>query len=223
MPFDDTEFVDREFPPAPPAGGAFSRGQAATPMTSRAPTREELDAQVTSTQQQLAKLREAQEQLERAKAELEEMRRRRAEFQTGRAEMQDQLTRAVGLLGNAEFEARRSAEQMSKSLAGIRHYLGQVQAINEQAWTDADWTQHLSSALAVIDSARMELHSARLQWPVLDGEKTSVLPGAPLPAAATLADLPLARLLKLGLALTWPLLVAALAAIVVLAVSLNRR
>ena len=108
MPFDDTEFVDREFPPAPAPGPSLARQQGGlAPGPSRAPSREDLDAQVTSTQQQLAKLREAQEQLERAKAELEEMRRRRAEFHGGRAEMQDQLTRAVGLLGNAEFEARR--------------------------------------------------------------------------------------------------------------------
>lgn len=177
---------------------------------------------MTSTQQQLAKLREAQEQLERAKAELEEMRRRRAEFQSGRAEMQDQLTRATGLLGNAEFEARRSAEQMSKSLAGLRHSLEQVQAINEQAWTDADWTQHLSRSLTIIESARMELNSARLQWPVLDGERAAASP-AMSASMQTLADLPLRRLLRLGLALTWPLLVASLAAVIVLALALGRR
>jgi hypothetical protein len=38
-----------------------------------------------------------------------------------------------------------------------------------------------------------------------------------------LADLPTGRLLKLGLALTWPLLVAALAAVAVLGFALNRR
>ncbi len=223
MPFDETEFVDREFPSTPAPGTSYARPQGLHgAASSRAPSREDLDAQVTSTQQQLAKLREAQEQLERAKAELEEMRRRRAEFQTGRAEMQDQLTRAVSILGNAEFEARRSAEQMSKSLAGIRHYLDQVQAVDEQAWTDSDWTQNLSSALGVIDSARMELHSARLLWPVLDGEKPFPVP-ASQSSAASLADLPLPRLLRLGLALTWPLLVASLVAIMVLALSLNRR
>lgn len=219
MPFDDTEFVERELPSAP----ALARTPASSAPASRAPSREDLDAQVTSTQQQLAKLREAQEQLERAKAELEEMRRRRAEFQGGRAEMQDQLTRAVGLLGNAEFEARRSAEQMSKSLAGLRHALEHVQAINDQAWTDADWTQQLSRALAVIESARMELNSARLHWPLLDGERPVTHPGTQASQVATLADLPLSKLLKLGLALTWPLLVAALAAVVVLALALNRR
>ncbi len=217
MPYDDTEFVERDFAPA------TAVNRAAAPAAGRAPSREDLDAQVTSTQQQLAKLREAQEQLERAKAELEEMRRRRAEFHNGRAEMQDQLTRAVEILGNAEFEARRSAEQMSKSLAGLRHSLEQVHAINEQAWTDSDWTQNLSRSLSVIESARMELHSARLHWPVLDGARGGPA-AAPVPATAGgLADLPTGRLLKLGLALTWPLLVAALAAVAVLGFALNRR
>lgn len=219
MPYDDTEFVEREFPPGPSAGrtSAVAAGRGA------APSREDLDAQVTSTQQQLAKLREAQDQLERAKAELEEMRRRRAEFQNGRAEMQDQLTRAVELLGNAEFDARRSAEQMAKSLAGLRHSLEQVQSINEQAWTDSDWTQNLSRALTVIESSRMELNSARLHWPVLDGARATAGAAASPAASLGLADLPTGRLLRLGLALTWPLLVAALAAVVVLALALNRR
>mgnify|MGYP003348738698 CR=1 FL=1 len=61
------------------------RGSAA--LSSRAPTREDLDAQVTATQQQLAKLREAQEQLERARSELEEIghRVRRIETRLARA------------------------------------------------------------------------------------------------------------------------------------------
>ena len=113
MPFDETEFVDRDYP-ASSSATATTAPRGATSLSPRAPTREDLDAQVTATQQQLAKLREAQEQLERARSELEEMRRRRAEFQNGRGEMRDQLTRAVGLLENAEFESRRNAEQMTR-------------------------------------------------------------------------------------------------------------
>ena len=61
--------------------------------TGRAPTREELDSQLTATQQDLAKLREAQEQLERAKAAIEEMRRRRA-FETPTERKQRKLRSA---------------------------------------------------------------------------------------------------------------------------------
>ena len=74
MAFEGTDFEDTDYSKPRPS---------ATP--GRAPTREELDSQLTGTEQHLAKLRETQEQLERARIALEEMRRRRAEFAAGLA------------------------------------------------------------------------------------------------------------------------------------------
>ena len=51
-----TDFVDTD---------CYSNPRSASASTPRAPSREDLDAQLTGTQQQLAKLREAQDQLER--------------------------------------------------------------------------------------------------------------------------------------------------------------
>ena len=131
MAFDGTDFVDTDYSgprPIPPGG--------------RAPTREELDAQLSGTQQQLAKLREAQDQLERARAAVEEMRRRRAEFTNGRAEMRQALTRGIGMLEKAELDPRRDAEQLAKSLDGLRTALGQIERLNEQSWTAETWEHH---------------------------------------------------------------------------------
>ena len=82
----------------------------------RAPTREEVDRKVVEAQQKLAELKRAQEDLERERAALEELRRRQTEFQTGRQEMIHNLTRGLGLLEEAEFNARRDAEQMVKTI-----------------------------------------------------------------------------------------------------------
>lgn len=221
MPYDDTDFVDRDFPPAP---ASATSGRPTPPSGSgRAPSREDLDAQVTATQQQLAKLREAQEQLERAKSELEEMRRRRAEFQSGRTELQDLLTRGIGLLEKSEFEARRDAEQMTRSLDGLRSSLIAVENLREEAWTDATWGQELSRALTTIENARMELNSARLKWPVIDSTQPFTPPGTAPGTIPSLIDLPLPKLLRLGLALTWPLLVVGMGAVIVLGIALLRR
>ena len=69
MALDGTDFVDTDLRTS---GGSSPRlataGQSVSAVSGRAPTREELDSQLTATQQDLAKLREAQEQLERAKA-----------------------------------------------------------------------------------------------------------------------------------------------------------
>ncbi len=222
MPYDDTEFVDRDFPsPHPATASTVNRPSGAG--TGRAPTREDLDAEVTATQHQLAKLREAQEQLERARSELEEMRRRRADFQNGRTDLRDQLTRGIGFLEKAEFEARRDAEQMARSLDGLRTAFGQIESLQEETWTDTSWGQELSRGLTVIDNARMELNSARLKWPVLDGLHAGQPNLVATPSSMGLADLPLRVLLRIGLALTWPLLLLGGTAIIVLSFALLRR
>src|SRR5512139_718203 len=110
--YDATEFVDGDFEGRRLPHSAASGGAAGS-----APSREEVDSKVLEAQQKLAELKRAQETLERERAALEETRRRQAEFQTGRQEVVQQLTRGLGLLEEAEFSARRDAEQMAKTLA----------------------------------------------------------------------------------------------------------
>lgn len=200
MALDGTDFVDTDFtsPRAPSPGP-------------RAPTREELDAQLTGTQQQLAKLREAQEQLERTRAAVEEMRRRHAEFTAGRTETLQALTLGIGLLEKAEQDARRDAEQMARTLEGLRSSLEQVERLNEQAWTSDTWEQELTRALAVIKNARLEFQSASQKWPLLDGRSPVNASASGSAEASHWPQLPLGQLWRLGLALTWPLVLGALA------------
>src|SRR2546425_13118056 len=114
--FVESDFVDSDFQAAKKS--PFAAAAAGGP--NRPPTREELDSGVADAQQRLMELKRAQEELERERSALEEARRRRIEFQTGREEMQQHLTRGVGRLEEAEFNARRDAEQMAKTLAELR-------------------------------------------------------------------------------------------------------
>lgn len=206
MALDGTDFVDTDL--RNPGGSSprlATAGQSASGSVGRAPTREELDSQLTATQQDLAKLREAQEQLERAKAAIEEMRRRRGEFQTGREEMLQNLLRGVALLEQAEMNLRRDAVQMGRTLDGLRGALTQVQGLNEQTWTDTTWETELARALAAIENARMEWNQARLAWPVLEGGASAPAPSSPASSAVSpLAGLSGAQWARLGLALNWP-------------------
>src|SRR5664279_203633 len=129
--YDPTDFVDDDFQAhkAPVAVGGFS---GAVP---RAPTREEVDVKVGEAQQKLAELKRAQEELERERAGLEETRRRRIELETGRQELVHNLTRGLGLLEEAEFNSRRDAEQMSKSITALREGLGKIESVHEEHWT----------------------------------------------------------------------------------------
>src|ERR1700704_3037178 len=129
--YDATEFVDNDFQSHK---SPFSAASASAGQSHRAPTREEVDSRVAEAQQKLAELKRAQEGLERERAALEETRRRQLEFQTGRQEMVHNLTRGLGLLEEAEFNARRDAEQMSKALVELREALTKVEAIREEGW-----------------------------------------------------------------------------------------
>ena len=214
--YDASEFVDTDFVAHKSTYGAPG---------SAAPTRQEVDRQVVAAQQKLAELKSAQEELERQRGELEELRRRQNEFQTGRQEMIQNLTRALGLLEEAEFNARRDAEQMAKTGADFKTALAKVQAIRDEGWTKDNFGVELTRALTAIENARMEWNAARLKLPVLQGEhRPAAQGGGNAPAATTsLADLSLGQLCKIGFALTWPLLAVAVTALGILLLVLLKR
>jgi len=212
-PHDSSEFIDTEF--------------TAHKSPFAAPTREDTDRKVVDAQQKLVELKRAQEELERERAGLEELRRRQTEFITGRQEVIQQLTRGVGLLEEAEFAARRDAEQMVKALADFRAALAKVQAIHDETWTKENFQMELTRALTAVENARMEWNSARLKIPVLAGETRTaaaagINPGATA-ASPSLADLGFGPLCKIGLAFTWPLLLAGLGILAVLIAMLARK
>ena len=218
--YDATEFVDTDFQAHKSPSGASAPND---PF--RAPTRDEVDRKVVEAQQKLAELKHAQEDLERERAALEELRRRQTEFQTGRQEMIHHLTRGLGLLEEAEFNARRDAEQMVKTVADFRDALDKIQAIHDDTWTKDNFSIELTRALTTIENARMEWNGARLKFSVLDGEvKEAAGPGeAPAAAVSPFASMSFGELCRFGLAMTWPLVLIALIALGVLVAVLMRR
>jgi hypothetical protein len=217
--YDATEFVDTDF--------QAHKSPYGTPAPSdplRAPTRDEVDRKVVEAQQKLAELKRAQDDLERERAALEELRRRQTEFQTGRQEMIHHLTRGLGLLEEAEFNARRDAEQMVKTVTDFRDALDKIQAIHDETWTKENFSIELTRGLTTIENARMEWNSARLKFSVLSGELKEESPteAVPAPAASPFASASFGELCRFGLAMTWPLVLVALGALAVLVAVLSR-
>lgn len=135
------------------------------------------------------------------------------------------LTRGLGLLEEAEFSARRDAEQMARALADLRDALAKVQAVHEEAWTKDNFSTELTRALTTLENARMEWNAARLKLPVLTGQVSeggATAPGGAAPAPSLLATHRFGELCRVGLALTWPLAAVALLALAALLVALMR-
>jgi len=216
---DASEFIDDDFQAARKSPSAVTGNPFATVPSDaqRAPTREEVDSKVGETHQKLAELKRVQQELERERAALEETRRRQSEFTAGRHEMVQNLTRGLGLLEEAEFASRRDAEQMAKTLADLREAQTKIQSIHEDAWTKDNLNVELTRALTIIENARMEWNGARLKFGVLSGPAAA----QPAPDQAkneleSLGEKNFLQLCKLGIALTWPLALAALAIFVAL-------
>ena len=232
--FDESEFIDTDYESSRHAVGRGTGTIANAPVMSsmphsdpshRPPTREEIESRVSDTHARLADLKRAQEQLERERSALEEARRRRIEFHTGRDEMLNHLTRGVEILKEAEFSARRDAEQMSKSLVDLREALEKVETLKEENWTQENWNTELTRALTTLENARMEWNSSRLKWPVLDGalkdpeeekrEKTGI--------SSFLEGKGFWEICQIGLVLTWPIVLAALVGMTAISVFLLLR
>jgi len=227
--FDESDFVDSDFVATQKNfGSAGIASTIAAPMApptttmNRPPSREELESKVNETQARLAELKRAQEDLERERAALEEARRRRIEFQNGREEMLQHLTRGVGILEEAEFNARREAEQMRQTVNDMRAALDKVQAMDEKQWSEENWQQELTKALTTLENARMEWNSARVKFAILDGALKAPDAENNEKGAALLQGQSFADLCRLGFALTWPVAVAIGGALIVIALILKK-
>ena len=125
------------------------------------------------------------------------------------------LTRGLGLLEEAEFKQRQEAEQMVKTIGDFGDALRKIEAIHDETWNKENFNVELTRALTAIENARMEWNTARLKLPALSPEalKQTEEKTAPTPAASPLANLSFGELCKIGLAMTWPLVLVALAAL----------
>ena len=221
--YDATEFLDGDYEAqkSPRSGGPGVPAPAG-----RAPSREEVDSKVAEAQQKLADLKRAQEELERERAALQETRRRQAELQTGRDEMVHNLTRGLGLLEEAEFGARREAEQMAKSIGELREALVKIQAINEATWTRDNFSVELTRGLTALENARMEWNTARLKFQVLSRSPEGPAGSAAAvssPQASPFWSCSFGEMCRVGFALTWPVAGALLVALGVIAALLLRK
>ena len=219
---DESDFVDRDLE-AMQESGTPSFGAddstATTPLS-----QEELTSRVTEKQQKLAELKREQEEIEREKNELEEARKRSNELTTGREEMVQYLTRGIGLLKEAELSSGRTAEQLAMTVSDLQGSLNKINSIAEEEWKEENGSVELTRALTTIENARLEWNSARLKWPVLDGE-TGLAPAGDAQSQTEerpgLEQLSFRQLSRMGLAFTWPLVVVGVAIVILLTLQLS--
>ena len=166
----------------------------------------EVKTKLDTMREQLQALRRQQEELERQKGDLEELRRKQDEYAHGKAEMLDNLTRALVTLEREQLQAQRLVELCENTSTAFKDYLERLHAVNDAEWTSANLRTELSHALGLIDDSRMEFNRARAKLHCLDTEAANA-PAAPVEAAG-IDWKEIARYARLGAAASAPLILA---------------
>lgn len=166
--------------------------------------KEEVDTKLDAARDQLTALRRQQEELEQQKADLEELRRKQDEYTRGKAEMIENIARALVALEHEQLRSERSAEQCEQTTVALKDYLDQLHAIHDDNWSSVTIRTELSRALGVIENSRLEFNRARTKLDCLNPSAGQ----AALTAAPAAPENELIRYAKLGAAASAPLIVA---------------
>lgn len=114
----------------------------------------EISQQIDGAARELDELRRRQDELERQKNELSELGRKQAEYDTGKRDIIDKLTRAVGRIERQEERVTRLQELLSVMRARFHDTLSEVRGLNEENWPEDRFEMELNKALVVVEDAR---------------------------------------------------------------------
>ena len=131
---------------------------------------ENLSQELQEQQEKLIELKHRQEEIERRKRELEELNRKRQELTVGQKEMKERLTRAVAILENAEYDARKEIEQIQVTYRMFTEHLDAIEAIDPNKWPTETIDDQLTKSLSRIDHARAVYAQARVRIDALSGK-----------------------------------------------------
>ncbi|MFL6526724.1 MAG: hypothetical protein ACJ8IQ_01365 [Chthoniobacterales bacterium] len=176
---------------------------------------EMLDSQVRKAQEQLIALRHEQDRIEKQKRELEELTRRQEELERGRAEMTDKLSRSLVILEREAYDSQKKLEQIRATHESFTQHLQLLESIDSKSWNPGDLPKELSRALSTVDDARAEFSQQRSR---LEAAATNTDPDINLPEVApgtgALGGRTFAQWVQIGLAVTLPLIIFGLIALI---------
>lgn len=228
-PFESSEFVDEEYEASVAASDeatSTSTGPTVAPSQASSLNQEtnnlsptkKLDHQLEDASAEIEALKQKKAALEFEKTQLEESRRRRHELLNGHREILGHLERATALFEKQATEARRRAEQLERSFDGLTEALESVKKVQPDQWTADQWTADLARGLATVDNARMEWHACQKKWPELTQAPNTGDENASLPAqkqSSTVPENNFWNWVKIGMAVTLPITVTGLIALIV--------
>ena len=177
--------------------------------------KQELDSKVAGAMEELEKLRKRQEDLDLQRKDLEDLRKRQEDYQRGKREMSDRLNQSLVTLEKEELQASRLAELLSATRKRFKAMLNDVQSIDEETWPEEAIRDELNKAATLVDDVRMEYNKAVAKIDAVSGDAKTPPSAAAHPAVifeesrrvVEETEKGFGYWLKVGLAITLPLIV----------------
>jgi predicted RNase H-like nuclease (RuvC/YqgF family) len=175
-----------------------------------------LDSQVQKAQEQLLQLRRQADVIEKQKRELEELSRRQEELERGRAEMTDKLSRSLVILEREGYDCQKKLEQIRATHESFTQHLQLLESIEPKSWNPSELPKELSRALSTVDDARTEFSQQRSRLEASGNGETGEI-GLPEVRTGTagLGGKSFLEWMQIGFAVTLPLIIFALMALLV--------
>ena len=180
--------------------------------------KQELDHKVAGALEELEKLKMRQEDLDRTRKDLEDLRKRQDDYQHGKQEMMDRLNQSLVTIEKEEIQASRLAEMLNATRKRFKAMLGDLQAIDEEAWPEETIRDELLKAAALVDDVRMEYNKSVSKIDAIGGGGQAQGGGAGHPPVifeegrhiVAEPEKNFGYWLKVGLAITLPLIIVLL-------------
>ena len=180
-------------------------------LTRMAKHKQDVDENVVQAAQELERLRKRQETLEREKRELEEIRRKQEEYERGKRDVIERLGQSLITMEKDELQAERMAELLNATRKQFKEMLAEVEKLNEALWPEERFGEELTKALALVKDTRMEYNKSLSKIEAAGGTEVRIASsvsamGEP-PRLNYDEERPFGYWLKVGMAVSLPLIV----------------
>jgi len=187
-------------------------------LTRMARHKEEVNTQVATAKGEIERLKRRQGDLEREKQTLEDLMEKQEQYERGKQEMIDKLTESLVSLERLEDAAARQVEIYSSTRQRFGDYVEELHRMNDSEWTDESLREELNKAVVQIDTVRKEFVKAQAAVeaaggpPKLFDESRTRLPGID---SEDVEPKGFATWLKIGFAVSLPLIVIIVIAVII--------
>jgi len=143
-----------------PEKDSTTLGHATCASGRMAEQRERLINQVADSTEEIERMRMRQEELEQEKSKIVEIARKQDEYARGKTEIIDNLSKSIILTEKDEVQANRMVELLSATRLRFKDMLTEIRGIKEETWNDDVFAEELNRSLALVEDCRMEYSKA---------------------------------------------------------------